>query len=154
MKPQKLLTITFGFLIIGPILLVLLELGALGLWSKYFRPVPPPPETVRPDTFSFANYTWDSDSQQALKGALFQLFPIGTSQADVDAVLVTRAGASTREIHRRGKVTTLLYAHKLNSFFYFLFADCAPIVSIVLDYSDDDTLTDIHFNGAMSPCLP
>jgi hypothetical protein len=122
LKGNRLVWLLVPLLLFFPFIFLI---GQFLVWDILFNPVPPPLYAVTPETFRFEDYGVTNNRHQQLLAALQKVIPIGTTEADVDRVLVTHAGShkgrKTREsdsmrqlIHHQtvGEETVVGYGHK------------------------------------------
>ena len=139
---KNLLLLCVILLIVMPIPLELM--GGL-VWEHFFRHDPPPLADVKADSFSFEDYTPKHRSE--LGSALIKIFPIGTSKAYIDNILVGKAGATIREEQTKRPEAPYwaAYTHRTASF-YILFPDCAPIWQVIARYDANFKLIEMFSN--------
>jgi hypothetical protein len=94
------------------------------VWDVFINPRPP--AAVSSESFRFEDFGTHPDAQLALQRSLRRLFPSGTDKAEVDKVLVEKAGARVRGEERRA-----IYSHAAPSFLPLL---CHPTWNVFVTY--------------------
>lgn len=141
-----------GGLLIAPAVFLAFLFISHWTWQKYFSPKPPLPTEVSAETFSFEQFGSGGKAESRLRQSLKLIFPVGTPKADVDKILINRAGAEIFNKNIKYKswpdYTFYTYVHDAP---YFLPIECMVRTwGVDIGYDKDMQVQQIEMVGV--PC--